>query len=735
MAPSAPSPTGGGGERYSTRPYTFQQWDIDKGTELFRKQLEGSNGKKQGSQPSIKGGLPPHLLRQKINMDPPADAYDRTQVTTTPSNASTCLLNARQQKFQPFPTPEARHAYLPHDSQAVVLRRIPPRPPPPGPSHTHIQQRRPVDTRNQDIADVGLPASRWAGGPQQVQRQHSNEQSQAHEGQQALVPTGGVQLSVATYDGWSPFDRNDGEQCQQFNTNEPEQTERRKWRPKHSCDMQSQDLPDSVASSLSFNDSDNSLCEEAALRFEDIRNTVGGDLDLVPRAHGEGFFNKHQWDEYPDETRSLAWRPTYCQLWVKEMEKEQWPVAVFLNMKDMAHAECDVKPSNGWLMAPIDYPDTHIDPNDAKCVQNKAASVRRIQATSALKIKSDYSKLKRRVDEREGELKWEPTQDPFPVVPPAEQPAEHCAEPTPPSTQSYVNRSPVMAAELPIHRPERIVQHPIYGAITHLPHTFESKPPPTYLKIACFLRPAEEQDIPQILNIYNWEVSHGMQALDTRRLCLKDMERVFQQCKDAETPIIVAIAGTVAEAKARKESTITPYGRHTDSQQRLQQPAKDKVIGFAYVSILAPGLAGDINYNVGRFTGQVHIYVAYECRRKGIGRALLQRITIFCSRHAGYYAGEYKWYDPERMPTYDEAAYNSRNYSRIFIQFASRARNDPDTLWMSSFLDTENFICVSTQDKARKVGYGEAGKLVDCLVWQHDCQDLDNMRENIRFLR
>ncbi|KAJ4411740.1 hypothetical protein N0V82_008924 [Gnomoniopsis sp. IMI 355080] len=723
MAPDGSIPVIEGSERYSKRPSTFHQMDIEKGTELFRKQLERSVDKKQGSQPSVKGGLPPHLLR-----------HNHSEGTATPSDMSTPLNRARQQQFQPRSTTDSPQIRLAYDSQTIALRRTEPRQAPPSPSFPHYQERTPIDTRNQGTPGVGLLVSRWAGGPQSAQRLPHNEQFQPQDDQRALVSTGGVRLSVNTCDDWAPFGGNDGYQYQQVNIPEPEQTDRRKWKPKRSWDLQSQDLPDSAAYSLEYNDSDDSLREEGAPRPKDIRNTVGGDLDLVRKAHGEGFYNKHKWDEYPDTTRSSEWRPTYCQLWVKEVENEKWPVAVFLNVKDMPHAECDVQPSNGWLMPPVDYPDTHIDPKDAEVAQNKASASRRLLGTSALKMKADYNKLKRRVDEREGEVKWEPAQDPFLAV--NEQAAEHrSGQPIPPSARSYVNRSPVVEAEPPIHRPERTVQHPIYGAITHLPRAFVSKRQPTYLKIACFLRPAEENDIPQLLNIYNWEVSHGMQALDTRQLCLKDMERVFNQCRDAKTPIIVAIAGTVGEAKSRRDSTMAPRDRHNGSQQRSQQPEKDKIIGFAYVSILAPGLAGDIHYNVGRFVGQVHIYVAHECRRKGIGRALLQRITIFCSRHAGYYAGEYKWQDHERTATYDEAAYNSRNYSRIFIEFASRAKDDPDTLWMSTFLDTENFICVSTQDKARKVGYGEDGKLVDCLVWQHDCQDLDNMKENNRDFR
>lgn len=765
MTPYGTSAGGGGvgPEAYNKQAHSFRQVNIDKGTELFLKQLEGDDNKNQGSQPSIKGGLPPHLLRQKNEPphsittnsfaaspsckpqhgtrlpfeEPAAHNYDHVQYMATPSTFSASTNGPiRQQQSGPHKKLPFRPRHPARVAQVLALRRTAPHQAHPTPSPAQYQPRKSVDACAQGTTDIsptfqGLPASRWAGRPSRVH----NEQSQSHDDHPALVPTDGVRLSIDTYGDWSPFDGKDGEQQQQkpMDTQEQEQWKIRKWRPKHSCDLESQDLPDSAASSLIFNDSGpNSVCEDGTWGSLDIRNTVGGELDLVPKAHGEGFYNKNQWDDYPDETKALEWRPTYCQLWVKEIENEKWPVAVFLNVEGLADEKCDVQTSNGWLLPPVDYPNTHINPEEAQNTQRdvvlSSQYLRRLNGSATLKMKADYHRRKRRVDEREGEVKWE---DPSPVVTPRNQPSGQCtSRPSPAATQSYMNRSPVMGEAPTIHRAERKVQHPVFGEITHVPRTFEAERPPTYLKIACFLRPAEANDLSQLLDIYNWEVCHGMQALDTNPLSLEDMERVFKQCKDAKTPIIVAIAGTPAEANTKREFALATRGRYRGPQLPPQQTEVDKVIGFAFVSIPVPGLAGDTHHNVGRFSGQLHIYVTHKCRHKGIGRALLQRMTIFCSRYAGYYASEYVWHDPKQTPTYDEAAYNWRSYSRVFINFASRGKDDPDTLWMSRFLDTENFVCVSTQDKARKVGFGEDGELVDCLVWQHDCHDLDRIREN-----
>lgn len=735
MAPCAPNSAAGSGGGYSKWASTFHQADIDKSTELFRKQLEDNVHEKQVSHFSVKGGLPPHLLRQKSQNDRPVHGRGNSQDMATPPGVNTSHSYAGPHQIQRPSATDSPKVYSAHDSWVIFSRRE-------GPHQDHGTQsslpdspRRDIDTRTRDAGCSRLPASRWAGEPQQALPRSDNQQGQLKMEHGAPTVAGGVRLSINPDDDWSAFHCNENQHQKQAQVPEVEEPKTRKWRPKHSCDLESQDLPDSVAGSLNFDDSESSCHEDAAPVSPDVRNTVGGEVDLVRRVHGDGFYNKHQWDEYPDQRKSFEWRPTYCQLWVDEMENEQWPVAVFLHMKDFPHEECDVQTSNGWLMPPVDFPDTHINPEDAQITQHSGASSRRLLSTVNLNVKAQYSKNRRRVDEREREVRWFPIEDPFPVVESPQQPAERRGQPTPPATYSYINRSPVMDPERLIQRPERIVQHAVYGTIKHLPRTLTSGPPPTYLKIACFLRPAGEEDIPQILDIYNWEVSHGMQALDTKPLCVEDMKRLFKRCRDAETPIIVAVAGTPAEAKARRDGTPVPRDQHDRLQRRTPLAEEDKVIGFAYVSITATGLAGDVHYNVDRFSGRIHIYVTHECRRKGIGRALLQRMTIFCSRHAGHYAGEYKWHDPEQMPTYDEAAYNSRNYSRISIEFASRAKDDHDTLWMSKFLDTENFKHVSTQNKSRKVGYGENGELFDTMVWQHDSQDLGRTKENIRNLQ
>lgn len=628
-----------------------------------------------------------------------------------------------------------------------------------------------------DSAEAGrsLRDSRWAPNPHNSHATARPQAKKVEAPQEAQTATNaGFRLSARYYNDWSPSPdyRNTQEQVTSTELEKATDTwgvaeqqqqvtstelvavpERKLWRPKHSWDLSDQDLPESCKGTLEF-DNDDSIRNfegDSYIPGPDIRGTVGGELDLVPKIHSKGFYNKNMWHEYPEDPEDpydRKWRPTYCQQWAKDMEEFTWPEANWLGITDIQHEECDVQTSNGWLMAPIEYPQTHINPEDVMKA-SEGVRARRHDSSANLKIKTDYEKIKRRIDAREGDVLWEnsssPAQsstDPYPRqagadrramgterrvqgmkdgVQPQSTPGP-TAQPTPPPTQMTAAVPP------PDIVPGKMVWHPDYGHVYHHPKVIEHTNPHTYLKITCFLRPVEERDLPQILEIYNWEVAHGMQALDTRALQPSNIVRLFKQCEQSRTPMIVMVAGHASAPTQKKVA-------QDQQQQRSNQRSvvtRDKVIGFSYVSIMDTGLDGDVHHNVDRFLGQVHIYVANEHRRKGVGRALLQKMLTFCSRHAIIREDNFEWYQPQKTASvrYDNVCSNSRSYSRLFIKIASRGKDDPEQKWMTNFLDTENFICVSTMDKSRKIGYGANGEVVDTIIYQHDCQNTKTMNES-----
>lgn len=488
---------------------------------------------------------------------------------------------------------------------------------------------------------------------------------------------------------------------------------------------------------------------------------------------------------------SSTWRPTYCQQWVFDLPNELPPVAFFMGQNIDRSGECDVQPSNGFLLPPVDYPSTHPNPENLK--NTRSQEVRRLSGSATLKTAANYEKSKRRLENNDRKVAaleamhmgplWQPVTNPFPA-----------SQPTPPPTQSMVGQvdtypgaraqfayqdQPCKAAEAHSHTQTHnaalgqiaqsqaqnvpqvqlhvqtqdagqahSVQVQAHNAAQARSSNYENQTVEVpiaqdsdsdsdndiYVKMPAHMRPAERCDLAQVLNIYNWEVSHGIQALDNKPIVLKDIQRVFAECKDSKTPFIVAIAGTPADAASRKKTPAPPQLLNYQSYLHLSKPENDQVLGFGFVKIRATGLAGDANDSVGRFQGQVYFYVANESRKKGIGRAIFRKLVKSCSRYAlGRERCEF--FDPDRSPICDNAPFNVRDYSRLFIEMAVRGKTDADARWLSQLLDKEHFLNVSTIDNYRRIGNHENGIWLDNIVWQHDCQDKESIRENRRLLK
>lgn len=494
----------------------------------------------------------------------------------------------------------------------------------------------------------------------------------------------------------------------------PELGKKGKYRAKNSCDQESQSLPETI-SSIKATDDESEVVRHFSSDERVADKTAGNDISVKYGAwctQDSGKDTGLNVEEAKD-----SWGPNSCQDWIDSLPSQHPPVGFFLEKNVERHYECDVEPMNGFLMAPIDYPATHIDPRNKS---NQQELARRLNGSSTLKSSAEFEKNKRQLRKHEKLLEamemphvnpdWIPVENLLPVH-----------QSTPPSAQPSTNLAPFIQNE---------ISKDITGPMGHI----DGGSADHRVRISCFLRPAGEADLPEILNIYNWEVCHGIQALDTQNLKLEDIWRIFSQCRSSRTPFIVAVAGTPAEAAARREIPAPPRPYQTYRTGPYQQwipqtPQKDRILGFGFLTIPATGLAGDIQHNVCRFQARAHLYVDNESRCKGIGRALLNKLTRCCSIYS-VDMGTYEWHDPDNSAVCDLPSFNPRNYSRLFVEIASRGKNDPETLWYSKFLETEGFLCVSTMDKVRKIGYEEEGKWLDNLVWQLDCQDPKAVHEN-----
>lgn len=809
---------------------TRRQYNIDQGTELFRKRLEhlDCTRKKNQAKPPVQGGLPPHLLQQQPGQNTRAHSTQGSEAAGPDSHRHTGKEQPRNSSntfqpprhlgtsasvfanssigLQPQTTSWTHGTGLTgaaRDTRNPLGRRqIRPQPAPSPPAErfeeianefsscsdgalsTHQPQQHgkypaiPMAVTNKDQragqekaflvssrdapgthpALKGIMSSRWrkaiydaANSSDQQMRSFSKQtkgsrQQATCRKSEILAPDrdlndsnreSGVRLSTSPYEGWLPVRNAAGRWSPIVEAIRPPEN-KTKWRPKNSIDRDSQSLPSSV-SSVQFDNDDMDIRYAASDAV-----MVGGDSDHNGCFHFDHeISNKHCAKLRDPILRNFGWigvndaqkqvfRPSKCRDWVDSLPTDRPPVAWLIHRNVEGSEECDVEPRNGFLMAPIEYPPTHINPDDK---DRPGAMYRRLCSTATLKSAADFDKNKRRLEKEEKKYRqrelgkpgcrWQPLDDPFPM--PRTTSASRAGFGGPdslPAAEVFDASTSLMLANEPVS------QQSVESDVHRNQMEWES-----YVKVSCFMRPGQPDDLPQVLQIYNWEVVHGTQALDSEPLVIGDMQKIFSRCQSSQTPFIVMIAGTPMEAAIRKGSSAIEPGiyqpRGQKSYQSTKRFQKDRVLGFGFIDILNPGLAGDTNHSVGRFQGRAHFYVAQASRRKGIGRALMSRLAQCCSVHT-VSMGEYEWYDPDKNAACDIVPFNARNYSRLFIETGSRGKNDPDAPWLAKLLDSENFFCVCTMEKARRLGNDDNGVWMDNLIWRLDGQDMNDILQNAR---
>ena len=101
------------------------------------------------------------------------------------------------------------------------------------------------------------------------------------------------------------------------------------------------------------------------------------------------------------------------------------------------------------------------------------------------------------------------------------------------------------------------------------------------------IRRAKLEDLPELLEIYNYEVLHGVATFDEKEQTYEQRKRWFDE--------------------------------HTGKYILIVKEIDGKVAGYASVSKLFPKPAYDIS-------GEVSIYVGREFRGQGLGKALLSEL-------------------------------------------------------------------------------------------------------------
>lgn len=570
-----------------------------------------------------------------------------------------------------------------------------------------------------------------------LQRVLSQQARIRAENRSAPVSPEHARLAMSRWDRIRAAQRMDSTQEIEQSSRHAPDARKKKWRPKNSSCWESQSLPTSGASvefvsndaaSHDANPSFGSDQSNGGVPFKDVRGSIADELDIVPKGDGTGWVNKNFWKDYhsppgsdddsSDDSFEKGWHYSFCRDWVKTLSDP--PIAFLLWDDNETPWECDIDTKDGTMLGPVDYPSTTVNPEDPGTPEEL---VRRMSSTAEIKVTMEAEKLRKRMKQREQREQREERRGKHHLGPQWKRVASSTSTPVDrPSTSGRLHHG-----QAPDQTTKALVK--------------SRQADPREPRIHCYLRPATRDDLPQILDIYNWEVEHGRQALDAKALTLRDIQRLFAECDAYGTPFIVAVGGTpplVPTSRGEDSALVRfrgPYQQiersrsHNDSEVTPSSPSSSgKILGFGLITLPSAGLAGHAHTSVSRFNGKLHLYVEPRSRRLGIGRCVLHRVLLCCSKRL-LRADWYKWKDPYDSRACAEAGDNARNYARVFVEVAS-FKGDPDFSWRKKLLGEMNFLYVNTTDLTRKVIRDQNGGWYDNTVWQHDCAGPGDVHES-----
>lgn len=591
----------------------------------------------------------------------------------------------------------------------------------------------PSTPANQDISSR-VPVRRSYGAMHPALRKALEDQDRLRAQEKPVAPSPG--------DSWLAIRRSDKNnraaqpmeprpEVEQADHHTPK-IHKNKWRPKHSSCWSSQSLPSSdMSSNFGSNEANLSFASDQSngdATFKDIRGSIADELDIVPKRDGTGWVNKHAWKDYHSlpgsdddglsDSFHKGWLPQYCSDWIASLPEIPPPLVFLLYDDEETHWECDINPMDGRLISAVEYPQTTFNSQDPN---TRDELVRRMSGTAEIRVTMEAEKLRKRMKCREQQEEKRRERH---LGPQWKRVSTSSTPMDPPDTLRRSSRAHEQATDQTTATPveSRRADH---------------REP----RVLCYLRPVEQGDLPQILDIYNWEVEHGRQALDAKPLVPQDIQRLVAECNTAGTPFIVAVKGTPPLATASRGGQTAlvrsrrPYqqagqsGPYENRQATPSTPSSsDKILGFGLITLPSAGFANNAHTSVGRFNGKVHFYVEPRSRRLGVGRCILHRLLRCCSKHV-IDADWYKWYDSSHSKACAEPGYNTRNYARVFVEVAS-FKGDPDFSWRKKLLEEMNFLYVNTTDLTRRLLHDANGGWFDNTVWQHDCGRPDDVHES-----
>jgi L-amino acid N-acyltransferase YncA len=220
------------------------------------------------------------------------------------------------------------------------------------------------------------------------------------------------------------------------------------------------------------------------------------------------------------------------------------------------------------------------------------------------------------------------------------------------------------------------------------------EPPEKESQEPWIIRPAKAEDMPAITELYNMEVRGGYQAVDTEELSARDFLRVLQACEESNLHFLVAVTQPISLEDPKKWPDFRLYRWYMKQKEHLSLSMPDAIsqpaiLGFGFLGENNAGVIGS-SATIGRYTGQIRIYVHPDHRLQGIGRALLEKLLI---------------------PT-------EKKFRSIIIEAFFQSQHDTELSWMERFLSRYEFTRVCYLEDFGRTKRGKHSAWLDKVTWR-----------------
>ncbi|KAL2164044.1 hypothetical protein VTH06DRAFT_3258 [Thermothelomyces fergusii] len=435
-----------------------------------------------------------------------------------------------------------------------------------------------------------------------------------------------------------------------------------------------------------FNISNNGLdARQSKGTNADIRNTIGLKPSIYKSPALGNTWTKYNWDDpngrdADDVFAQVSYLAPFVHAWMKDIPRN---IVANFSHRGEAHWKCDIDTFTGRLLPPVTQPETMPDstPLDSNM------EWRRRNWTSTL-LRKHYN-IRRNGHLRQNKRLTSPPQ------------VEYAAP------ERNVIDEPV------IERPE---YHPFVP------------------RIASFLRPAVTSDMEAVCAIYNWEVEHGLQALDSQPLSAKDFQDILGATQQLGMPFIVAVRGSARDLGLIKGNLSFSIFQQVPSQDKQ---GRGEILGYAFLSVWQPGLGGSANGS-SRATARINVFVHPHYRRKKIGFSLLDMLLTTVS---DCFSSEtaYDFIDPDNSPVYKKGPNRQRQYFKVYLSYrvrhkvqgegdqrpeSKRKHHGDDLSWVKKLVeDRLNFTELVRYEAVHRSARGgkEPVCWLDEVVFEHTC--------------